>query len=505
MTAARHRLWADPVGLAAVLAVQALLSLRLRNTVFLDEAGYLSAGHCQLGAWLHHGPPCEHYARYFSGAPFLYPVPAAAVDGIGGLAAARLLSLAFMLLTTALVWGTARRLFGRSAAFFAAAAFAVSGPVLFLGHFATFDAAALCGLALALWLVAWDRRGRLPPILAGLVLGLAVAVKYAALAFAPTVVVVAGLLVTAKIGSRAATLRAATVAGTAAAVLGGILFFGGRSLLDGLSSTTTNRATASATTESVLRETAELGLALFVIALAGAAIYLYSDRYEADQPDGVRAVTGFVLAGTALIAPLSQVHIHTTVSLHKHVAFGLMFAAPLAGLALSWLAAGAWYRAVAPVAVVAGLVVAGAVQSQALFTWWPDSSAMVARLSAQVTDSRQQVLAEGIAVPRYYLGSRIPIGNWHNPASPFSYTHDGTPLTGLPAFEAAFADRYFTAVVLNDAAAKPLDQQLITLMRTHGYREVALLPTRTHFGSGTYSIWGPDVSQAKSVRKKKGH
>src|SRR2546421_224727 len=70
-----------------------------------------------------------------------------------GLAGARLLSLVFMLGATALLWAAAGRLYGRRAAFFAAALFAVSGPVLHLGAFATYDALSVLLVALAAWCV----------------------------------------------------------------------------------------------------------------------------------------------------------------------------------------------------------------------------------------------------------------------------------------------------------------------------------------------------------------
>src|SRR4029077_3285882 len=100
--------------------------------------------------WAHwlHSAPIPPFPTYFSGAPVIYPPVGALADSMGGLAGARILSLVFMLGATALLWGAAGRLFGRRAAFFAAALFAVSGPVLHLGAFATYDA--LSGLLVAL-------------------------------------------------------------------------------------------------------------------------------------------------------------------------------------------------------------------------------------------------------------------------------------------------------------------------------------------------------------------
>lgn len=69
----------------------------------------------------------------------IYPPLGALADSIGGLAGARILSLAFMLGATFLLWATTSRLFGKRAGFFAAALWALLGPTLKLGAFATFD------------------------------------------------------------------------------------------------------------------------------------------------------------------------------------------------------------------------------------------------------------------------------------------------------------------------------------------------------------------------------
>src|ERR1022692_2328246 len=173
--------------LAAVLAVQAVLSLRLvrADTAVQDEGVYLWAGHLQWAHWLH-GAAVPPFAYYFSGAPVIYPPIGALADAIGGLAGARILSLAFMLGATALLWGTAGRLFGRRAAFFAAALFAVLGPTLHLGAFATYDAMSVFLVALAAWCVVragerGDATGWM--VAAGAALALANAAVYSSVLF----------------------------------------------------------------------------------------------------------------------------------------------------------------------------------------------------------------------------------------------------------------------------------------------------------------------------------
>ena len=131
-----------------------MLSLRLvwANTASLDEATYLFAGHAELVHWLHGAPP-PSFATYFSGAPVIYPPLAALAASTGGLTAARLLSLAFMLGATGLLWAPRRSCSADRSAFFAAALFAVAGPTQALGAFATYDAMALFLLAASAWCV----------------------------------------------------------------------------------------------------------------------------------------------------------------------------------------------------------------------------------------------------------------------------------------------------------------------------------------------------------------
>ena len=152
--AAWHRfIQSQTLPLGVILAVQALLSLRLiwSNTAFTDEGLYLWSGRLEWVHWLH-GTRIPNFPSYFSGSPDVYPPLGAMANALGGLTAARLLSLCFMLGATALLHGITRRLFGLRPANFASALFAGLGTTQFLGAFATYDAMALMLLALATWL-----------------------------------------------------------------------------------------------------------------------------------------------------------------------------------------------------------------------------------------------------------------------------------------------------------------------------------------------------------------
>ena len=207
----RPRLAAQPWPLLAVLLVQAALSLRLTwsNTAFQDEALYLRAGHLEWARWLHN-TPIPNFPAYFSGAPVLYPPLGALADSVGGLTAARLLSLGFMLGVTTLLWATTARLYGQRAALLATALFATLAGTQFLGAFATYDAMALFLLALAAWLgvrcadcQGWTRAILL--ITTGVLLAAADAVKYATALFTPVVIVVVAMTVWRKRGGSAGT------------------------------------------------------------------------------------------------------------------------------------------------------------------------------------------------------------------------------------------------------------------------------------------------------------
>ena len=127
---------------------------------------------------------------------------------------ARVLSLVFMLGATTLLWSAARHRYGRRAAFFAAALFAVLGPTLHLGAFATDDALSLLFVALAAWCVLRAGEGGALPgrmIAAGVALALASATSYSTVLFDVLVLVLAALAVFPVPGARIALRRVAIV------------------------------------------------------------------------------------------------------------------------------------------------------------------------------------------------------------------------------------------------------------------------------------------------------
>jgi hypothetical protein len=455
--------------LLAVLAVQAALSASMvrDSTAFGDEALYLSAGHLEWSHWLH-GTQIPEYQTYLSGAPVIYPPIGAIADSLGGLAAARLLSLLFMLGVTAFVWGTATRLLDdERAAFFAAAIFAVLAPTLHLGSFATYDAAALLLLAAATWCAAGTRGGRREMrwlIAAGILLGLANATKYATALYDPTVVCVAFLSSWPEEGWRQALRRAALLAGTAAALIGVLLALGGPGYLTGIRITTTGRVDGTDAASLVFADAWSWTAVALVPAVAAVVVCAVRRRWP-------QALLLAVLALSALLAPTDQARIQTTTSLNKHVDFGAWFAAIAAGYLLGLLSE----KRVVLAASLAALIPVSAVgtaQARAMIDW-PDAAALV-KVVRPMTSHGGHFLVETTDVLQYYL----PNTTWQQ----WSGTAGNIPQYYLQRIR----QHYYTVIVLGFNQTLSTDYAIaVELSSASGYT----LTSKVHSGKTVFYVW----------------
>jgi 4-amino-4-deoxy-L-arabinose transferase-like glycosyltransferase len=482
--------------LIAVLTVQAMLSLRLvwANTAFLDEATYLYGGHVEIAHWLH-GTPVPPYATYFSGSPVIYPPLAALAAHFGGLAAARLLSLPFMLGATALLWSITSRLFGGKAAFLAAAIFAALGPTQSLGAFATYDAMAIFLLAAATWCMvsARDRDDSTLLLLAGIaLLGLANATKYATTLFDPAVVALAALTIARRRGVKPALGRAGYVAAGTLGLLSALLALGGPWYLNGVLSTTLSRATGNKPALLVLADAWKWTGVVFVLAGLGVACAVLR------RHDRVQVTLLAVLAACGVLVPLDQARIHTTTSLFKQVDFGAWFAAAAAGYALTQLSGSGWrpwlrtgIAALAGGAAAALVGVFAGAQASSFFGEWPNSAQSTAVIRALVASHPGAYLAENYNVPAYYLQATVGWQRWSNTWS-FTYTRPASHhvLSGAAAYRAAIGDDYFSLVILDFTATAATDSQIVADMHRAGaYHLVAVVPTRDVFGPSQVMAW----------------
>jgi hypothetical protein len=473
-----------PLLLLTVLAIQAGLSVRLlwANTAFNDEALYLWSGRWEI-AHLLHGATIPQFQRYFSGAPVIYPIIGAIADEHGGLTAARLLSLAFMLGTTILLFGATARLFGWRAAVCAAAVFGFLGPVQFLGSFATYDAMAIFLLALASCLVIMARGRVSEPllILGGLLLALADATKYATTLWDPVVIVLAGLTAT-RGGWLRRSVRSVRLAGYTGGAVAVALLIGGRSYVAGILFTTLARQAGTVSSGSVLRDAAPwIGI---VLLLAMRSVVVARGRRE-------QALCA-TLAVAVLLAPIEQARIHTSISLQKHVAFGAWFGAIAAGYVLARATEDSkywkWRIAPATAAVVLGL---GMLQASTFDARWPDTFRATSVMSRVVAGTRGPILAEEDEVFRFYL--RLPPGRTYT-LKGFYYwdVRARKELTGIPALRLAIQHHYFEDIELDYSFPNEISYEraiAAAVRATPGYRLIARIPWRDGSASNFFQIW----------------
>jgi hypothetical protein len=500
--------------LVAVLAVQAALSLRLvgADTAFEDEATYLWAGHLQWAHWLH-GTAIPPFSSYFSGAPVIYPPIGALADSIGGLTAARILSLLFMLGATTLLWGAAGRLYGRQAAFFAAALFAVLGPTLHLGAFATYDAMSLFLVALASWLViragdSGDATGRM--VAAGAILALANATAYSSALFDPIVVLLALLTAVPKPGGKVAARRIAIFLIVLVVLLLAGLLVGGSTYVHGFERTTLARAPGAASPLTVLSDSWYWAGLIVVLAICGVIASIVGRQGRA------RTWLLAVVTVAAILGPLEQAQLHTADSLNKHVGLGAWFAAIAAGYAVDKFVAAASSETRARVFTCAACVVAlvfpvalGARQSWTFSTSWPNSTSFIAILRPLADDGDGRMLVEDPSIAEYYLPAGSQWQRWsstRNIVKPSGASTGGPSQTagvvagGNPGVFAEFVKYgYFSLIALNFTDTTALDRSIAADIRhNHNYHYIQVVPYGTEIppiGEGSYVIWKYEPSK----------
>jgi 4-amino-4-deoxy-L-arabinose transferase-like glycosyltransferase len=495
-----RRTWVSRGVLALILCVQAALSLRLNNTAFGDEALYLYAGHLETAHLLHGAALQGNYASYFPGVPALYPVLGAAADTIGGLAAARAVSLLAMLVTTGLLYAMSRRLFNERVALCAAGVFGVTQGTILAGRLATNDALSICLLALASWIVVrtapWRWRAYL---LAAPVAGLAVATDYWALLYLPTVALLAGLAAYPYLGrqalARALVLWAVTVELLAAAVI-----VAGRPYVTAAVTTVTSRTAGSVQALHILAEGGEWGGLVVALAALGAVGYALRARTEPNEHIALpgdrrcRTALGIVLAGTALLALAVQLYQNTDASLDTHLCFGLFFAAPMAGVGLARLVGDHFRRAQIGIVAWTAALVLGFTQATQVFGSWPDPASLVGELTRYLGPG-DRYLVENDNVAIYYLRG-------HPDAQPGQFTSTyfiayrastGRVLTGTQGFLAAVRSGYFQVIIYDDTVTPALDKSLAAALESDPlYRLAGAVPENARDFRATCYIWVRD-------------
>jgi Dolichyl-phosphate-mannose-protein mannosyltransferase len=403
---------AEAWALWSILAAQATLTLpwMWRTVAYSDEASYLMISH---DGWGH----LMSYGKSLPGVPVLYLPIVSVFDSAGGLIAARLLSLIFMLGTTSLVYLMGDRLFGRTSGVLAALLFAVCGIIVHLGAAATFDPMALFLLVLALYSAVRMRdSGARWLIICPLALVAANAAKYATAAWDP-LVVGAILLYGLSRGKTQAIVLALSVALTTAVMDLSILLLGGSDMASGILVNTLYGSPEVSHPESsgaVLKHAMLMTGLITLIAIAGIWVSVVQ------RMPGSATAFLCLLVLAALIAPLDQAGVGQLTSLDENMGFGLPFAALAAGYALGawpqWLGSQRhWGKIVATTAavitVITMLIVGRVERVQFRGAGAANASAVLAAIGQHYIRSTSVLDDAPLTIARYYLQG-IPADKW---------------------------------------------------------------------------------------------
>ena len=477
-----------------ILALQAAVSvITLRNTAFQDEALYLYAGRQIIHHWTGGHAPYENYAFYFSGYPYVYPVIGGFLDMIGGLELARGFSLACMLGVTAIVYLLTRKLFDKPAALLASAAYALTGVVLFLGRLATFDAFCLFLIALTTAFAVHGSIGKRPwiTLAIGPVLVLAILAKYAGMLFVMPVFGVLACLGVVFVGWWRAFVRLTLALASLAASLYVAYKTVDKSAFHAISGSTTNRTAILAEPRlTLLLHVLEMGGLIYLLAAIGLLLVFR------DQPRF--RLLAVVLFGGSWLPPVYHIYMQESISLFKHITYGLFFAMPLAGYALAWLSGygrqsmprphlGYWLSGVAVVLVIFTL---GLGQAHTLYTGWANTSELSTELHTQIRDGSGRILAEDIEVTRFDTMDITEPWQWNGVRFTYYVDAQHHQYVGDPALVQAIKAGYYSWVELSfNAIPNEAWFAAAQMAATRNYDLISVILFQNSFGKGHFYLW----------------
>jgi len=264
------------------------------------------------------------------------------------------------------------------------------------------------------------------------------------------------------------------------------------SFLIGLHGSTTNRVIVQEEPRAgLVREVVILGGIGLTLSLIGCLLAARGQRLLA-----------WLLFGSALLAPAYHIYKAEPVSLDKHVAYGLYFAAPLAGYAMARIVSygrnvAAGQHWVAGLGICLIIFMTGIQQANWQYHIWSDSDEMTSIMRTLVRPEGGRYLAEDMEVARYAL--QDVTADWQRTGVFwFEYTNKAQQyFTGQDAYKAAIDEGYFDVVELSYGVAATLDHAIDHDLSDGGqYDLVAKVFHQNVYGSGYYWIWRKHVPSA---------
>jgi 4-amino-4-deoxy-L-arabinose transferase-like glycosyltransferase len=492
LPAARRTTWTKErlraFRLPLILVLQAALTLRLNDIVSNDEALYIQGGQAVIANFLHGGAANASLLRFdgsfFSGAPNVYPVAAAALNAAGGLLLARIFSLLLMLIATLCVYRTGLHLSGERVGLLASLVFALTGSVQYIGKYATFDAPCLALVAVAA-AAGITRRSMLSAPLVGALLALAVVTKYAGLALVPFVLLLTFVahLEGGRLKRRGnlapAALRATIAAFSFAGLLAAGYYQWGSGIAAGVKFTTTSRHALHPGPTWYLIESLMFDIGIACLLAIGAIVLVLRRRAWG------QAATMLIMLAGGLVIQASSVRIHEFTSLDKHTAFSGLFLAVPAAIALDWLLSKRGRTIVLALAIMWILLIDGMWRSNYQYSW-PDS------VMSPVSE------IESLNIPGQYFSFESETGAYYTQRDPAIVWHPSADsysifVQGISKVTEAEKSHQFVGFLFDPADLSAQDQgELGVLERLlasdHYYFETGKFPV-SPYSKAEWELW----------------
>ncbi|MDX6743528.1 ArnT family glycosyltransferase [Actinocorallia sp. A-T 12471] len=466
----KRRAWLSRMVLAGLLLMQAILTLRLRNSVYPGETAILPSN------------------GGFHGGTSLYPALSEALQGGIGVQGMRTLSLVFMICATGLLYSVATRLFNERVGLAAAGAYSVIAPVLVAGALATEDALAVCLLAGTLWLVVLSRGGQAWPLFAAAPVAiLAVAVKYGTVFYLPWVLLLAILVSVRHTSAGQAFLRSSGL--LLALLVGAVLYV-------------TGSADAPATVpvgDLAVGWFHWLGT-FFAFGLFGAGFYVWKARMG-EVPVGADPEPGRgwrVALSAAFLLPVALAPLLLMGSAFDDRLWRLQFA--FAGLLGATMAGVGLVRMIGrhfrfpQVGIIAGvaLLALGMAQSEYEYSLWPNYE-NVASVLDQTVKPEDRYLATDPASFSTYMKKYRP-AQWTPIADVVTKDLDAG---GQNEIKAVLRKRTYEMIVVQLPTVSPADKALLEQLRagTGDYRVLTGVPFRLGWTEGTHQLWVKNLAR----------
>ena len=271
-----------------------------------------------------------------------------------------------------------------------------------------------------------------------LLLALAFLTKYAGAAYAPFVIAI-GVVVGWPLYGWKAVRRGVFALIATLTIAFSVIELWGRSMVPGIESTTSSRTVLSPATPSFLAMEVVRWVGPWLLVAVIGALFRLRRQW----------LLVALLLMAAVVGPIDQMRIGEATSFAKHVAFGIVFAAPLIGdlFARGFRRAGGMkiVTGLALVGVLAYFASSGLRYSHQFLTGWVNDAPLRPVLARDIAEhSDQKILGERYSPQRYELRNQTKPNQWYDT---YYFSYGGK--VNEPAYAEAIDQHYFGVIYLD--------------------------------------------------------